>query len=101
LLLGSETTTKLKLLSNSFKISFHFAFKVSIKKFCYLWNPSFKAHHQNSQDPKERRRSSENVISPLHSTTTVLSIEASWKIRSNNKTQASKQTRNERTHPGN
>jgi hypothetical protein len=32
LLLGSETTTKLKFLSNSFKISFHFAFKVSIKK---------------------------------------------------------------------
>jgi hypothetical protein len=32
LLLGSETTTKLKLLQNSFKISFHFAFKVSIKK---------------------------------------------------------------------
>jgi len=31
LLLGSETTTKLKLLKISFKFSFHFAFKVSIK----------------------------------------------------------------------
>jgi hypothetical protein len=95
LLLGSETTTKLKLLQISFKFSFHFAFKVSIKKqICHLWNPSVKAHHQNSQDPKERRRrrSSENMISPLHSTTTVLSIEASWKIRGNNNTQASKQT---------
>jgi hypothetical protein len=73
------------------------------KKICHLWNPSVKAHHRNSQDPKERRRrrrSSENMISPLHSTTTVLSIEASWKIRGNNNTQASKQTRNERTHPG-
>jgi len=70
-----------------------------LKQICHLWNPSFKAHHQDSQDPKERRRrrksSSENMISPLHSTTTVLSIEASWKIRSNNNTRASKQTKHE------